>query len=66
MPEAQDGRKRPKLSPPVGRCGRQVTAYLSPDDYRLFYDVVMSRNVSAAETLRQIIREAACSKGCEG
>jgi len=50
----------PKLSPPRPRGGpSSVHAYLSPEDYRLYYEVVMTRGISGSETLRQLIREEA-------
>ena len=54
----RDGRAEPKLSPPQGRSGRFITVHLNHDDYRAFYDLVMARGVSGAETIRQLIREA--------
>lgn len=54
-----DKRKRCKASPPVGRVGRMVTAYLDPADYRKLYEITMERGESMAETIRQLIRENA-------
>lgn len=51
-----DKRKRPKLSAP-SKVGGNAIAHLGMEDYRKFYEVVMARNISAAETLRQLIRE---------
>ena len=52
-----DGRVRAKMDPPRGRGGNQITAILSSEDYRVFYELVMARGTSGAETIRQLIRE---------
>ncbi len=52
-----DGRVRPKMESPRSRVGNQITAYLSAEDYRAFYEIVMARGTSGAETIRQLIRE---------
>lgn len=51
-----DKRKRPRLSAPK-MSGGKAFAYLDMEDYRKFYEVVLARNISAAETLRLLIRE---------
>ncbi|MBM1831516.1 hypothetical protein JQW92_05525 [Sulfitobacter pseudonitzschiae] len=53
-----DKRKRPKLAPPSIRCGNHITAWLEPEDYRMYYELVMERGTSGAETLRQLVRDA--------
>lgn len=57
MTDRPDGRVRPKMNPPHGRVGAQITAHLSAQDYRAYYDVVMARGTSGSETIRQLIRE---------
>jgi hypothetical protein len=54
-----DKRKRPRARAPNGRRGTyQVQVNLDADDYVRLYELMMQRNVSMQETLRQIIREA--------
>lgn len=57
-----DARNRCKATPPGGKGSRPVVAHLAPDDYRLLYELTMQRGVSMADTMRQIIREAAEAK----
>tara|TARA_R110002126_G_scaffold142630_3_gene288571 strand:- start:53 stop:205 length:153 start_codon:yes stop_codon:yes gene_type:complete len=45
------------MESPRSRVGNQITAYLSAEDYRAFYEIVMARGTSGAETIRQLIRE---------
>lgn len=52
-----DRRKQCKATPPGGKVGRMVAAYLEPADYRKLYEITMQRGESMAETIRQLIRE---------
>jgi len=54
-----DKRRRCHATPPGGRAPRCVQVLLDPEDYRALYEITMQRGLSMADTLRQIIREAA-------
>ena len=54
-----DGRKRPRMDPPLVRGTRTVAVILSADDYRTLYDLTLLSGTSMAETMRRLIRSAA-------
>ncbi|MBL9049069.1 MAG: hypothetical protein JNK19_03030 [Tabrizicola sp.] len=58
FPMRPDGRVRPQMGPP-GPKSKTVVAQLTEADYRLLYELTLTSGVSMAETLRQLIREAA-------
>ena len=54
-----DRRRRPLASPPdPKRRSKYVRSNLNADDYRKLYELMVSRNTSMEETIRQLIREA--------
>ena len=58
-----DKRRRPRLHPPpIGKppdaFHSAVCAYLTNDQYRKWYAVVMSKGTSGADAMRQLIEDA--------
>lgn len=58
-----DGRKRPRMAPPLVKGERTVAVILSAADYRTLYDLTLQAGTSMAETLRGLIRAAAKEEG---
>lgn len=52
-----DKRKRPRIAPPTQTNYNPIATTLDAEDYRKFYEVVLTRGASGAEALRLLIRE---------
>lgn len=53
-----DKRQRPRMEPPRAAGSHTVAVILSVADYRLLFDLALTKNTSLAETVRQLIRNA--------
>lgn len=53
-----DKRQRPRMEPPRSAGSHTVAVVLNVADYRLLFDLALTKNTSLAETIRQLIRNA--------
>lgn len=53
-----DKRQRPRMEPPRASGSHTVAVVLNVADYRLLFDLALTKNTSLAETVRQLIRNA--------
>lgn len=53
-----DKRQRPRMETPRNKGTHTVAVVLKVSDYRLLFDLALTKNTSLAETIRQLIRSA--------
>lgn len=54
-----DKRQRPRMETPRTNGTHTVAVVLKVSDYRLLFELALTKNTSLAETIRQLIRNAA-------